>query len=124
MRKRMLTVSSLGFAVLIVLSLAHKIAAQDQKGRNKEHPARPKWEYKVLDEPTLEKLAEDDKAALKQWVMKLPENERVAAMLFWGRLQFALNKLGDQGWELAAVRGSDRHGIRTEPMYIFRRPKR
>jgi hypothetical protein len=72
----------------------------------KDVPARPavKWEYKVIRaESSRRNIAED-------------------------KMESALNKLGEEGWECAGtvseVTGSDVQGTWTKAVLILKRPKR
>jgi hypothetical protein len=80
--------------------------------------ARPKWEYQVLTGRDLENLVKDDDAFKKAKNVSPFKTfqEQVAASL-------ALNKLGDDGWELSAVvvEGTDQDNqVKT---YYSKRPK-
>jgi hypothetical protein len=73
--------------------------------------ARAKWEYRVLNTTELVELAKDSVAFKKAMEKGDPLSLAVLG-------QFALNKLGDDGWELSAF-----VAIQHEGVWILKRPK-
>jgi hypothetical protein len=81
--------------------------------------AAPKWQYKVLTLEHLEKLVEKDKGG-KKLKEKLQKEKASAQDRFAQLVEFALNQLGEDGWELVSVKLV---GDRGEAILFFKRPR-
>jgi hypothetical protein len=89
-------------SLAVIWTVFGPVAAQDKK----DVPAPPaaKWEYKVIrPEPNRRSIAED-------------------------KMEAALNKLGEEGWEcvgtVGEVTGGEPQGTLTKAVLILKRPKR
>jgi hypothetical protein len=94
--------ATLWCAVFAVLSGVAPFACPEPTAQAANRPGRQKWEYKVLTFSGLLALVKDDEAILK---------DQDATR----RLSLALNKLGEDGWELVTFSQAG--------TYIFKRPK-
>ena len=86
-----------------VSSPAQEKKAKEEKGAGAVVPV-PKWEYKVIRPETNRREVAEDK------------------------MEAALNKLGEEGWEcvgtVGEVTGSEAQGTWTKAVLILKRPKR
>ena len=116
MRKLTIIAVSLVAALLVALYSAPPGVAQVAKVDKQQPPIRKKWEYKVVRGDSLFELAKDDKEWKK--VQEKLEKANINLDEFAARLlEFVLNKLGDDGWELIGYPRKDK-----DP-WVFKRVK-
>lgn len=101
LKRVLLPVAGLLVALAVAWSIFGSASAQDKKGE----PVRPaaKWEYKAVR----------------------PESDRRDVST--AKMEAALNKLGEEGWEcvgtISEVVGSEQQGMWTQAVLICKRPK-
>jgi hypothetical protein len=127
MRKCLLPTIALGVLLLSAAFVASPAVAQPPKAGRPEAAGRKKWEYKILNGYALLKLVSEDNEG-KKVVAKLLKGEGADA----GPpddgpiVVFALNKLGDDGWELVTCpQPNGRTWIigAKDGAWVFKRPR-
>jgi hypothetical protein len=116
MRKLAILAVELVAALLVAMYFGQPGIAQDRKEDKQRPPTRMKWEYKVISGDALFDLAKDDKD-WRKLQDKLQEGNLNADEYAARLLEFMLNKLGDDGWELTGYSPKERE------RWVFKRVK-